>query len=149
MLFNLLLTLACIIIYILTTYKPNLILKNEFAFFLFNFLSRIYFLLDFILDICTGIIDFSLKYLSNFLIEIISLLPYFFSRIFIGMIKDLINNTHMITSSFISIRLFNILNYSKFIKSDVNRELFNIMRSIFCLLITSPILINVIENTQQ
>ena len=148
MLFNLLLTLACIIIYILTTYKPNLILKNEFAFFLFNFLSRIYFLLDFILDICTGIIDFSLKYLSNFLIEIISLLPYFFSRIFIGMNEDLINNTHMITSSFISIRLFNILNYSKFIKSDVNRELFNIMTSIFCLLITSSILINVIENTQ-
>ena len=148
MLFNLLLTLACIVIYILTTYKPNLILRHQFAFFIFNFLSRIYFFLDFILDICTGIIDFSLKYFSNFLIEIISLLPYFFSRIFIGMEEDLISNSHMITSSFISIRLFNFLNYSKFIKSDVNRELYNIMTSIFCLLITSSILINVIENTQ-
>ena len=62
LIFNLLLTLACIIIYILTTYKPNLILKHELDFFLFNFLSRIYFFLDFITNICVGVIDFSLKY---------------------------------------------------------------------------------------
>ena len=144
MLLNLILTIAYTIIYILTTYKPNLILRNKEAFFLFNFSSRCYFFLDFLTDILVGAIDFSIKYFSIFCIEIIGVFPYFCARIPVGMKEDLINNTHMITSSLICVRLFTILNYSQFIKSDVNRELFNIMVSIICLLITSAIIINVI-----
>ena len=148
LLLNILLSLTCIIIYILTTYLPNLILRHENGFFIFNFISRCYFLLDFITDIISGTVDFSLKYFFTFFIEIVSVIPYFFSRPFVGMKEDLINNAHMITSSFIAWRTFNFLNCSRFIKSDVNRELYNIMCSIFCLIITSSIIINVIENTQ-
>ena len=82
MLFNLLLTLACIIIYILTTYKPNLILKNEFAFFLFNFLSRIYFLLDFILLYMYRNNRFFLKILIKFFNRNNKFTPIFFFKNF-------------------------------------------------------------------
>ena len=148
LLLNLLLTIACIVVYILTTYYPNLILRNGKAFFIFNFISRCYFLIDFILDLLSGTIDFSLKYISTFFIEIISVIPYMLARPIIGMKEDLINNAHMITSSLITWRTFNFLNFSRWIKSDVNRELYIIMCNIFCLIITASIFINVFENTQ-
>ena len=148
LLFNLLVTLACVVVYILTTYLPNLILRHDKAFFSFNFASRVYFFLDFIADILVGIIDFSFKYFSTFCIEIIGVVPYLLARSKAGMEENLINNAHMITSSLICLRLFNFLDFGKFIKSDVNRELYNIMTSIFCLLISSSILINVVESTQ-
>ena len=148
LLLNLLLTTACIVVYILTTYYPNLILRNSRTFFIFNFISRCYFLIDFILDLLSGTIDFSLKYISTFFIEIISVIPYMIARPIVGMEEDLINNAHMITSSLITWRTFNFLNCSRWIKSDVNRELYIIMCNIFCLIITASIFINVFENTQ-
>lgn len=146
--FNLILTLSSIIIYIYTLYYPNTIMKSN-GFFYFNFGCRLFFILDYILDSTSNaIVDNRFKIFTEIVIEIVSTLPFFLSLSQVGMKSDLSNKYFVICSSLVCFRLFRILNFAKHIKSDVNRELYNIMCSIFCLLITSSILINVIENTQ-
>ncbi len=61
--------------------------------------------------------------------------------------ENLISKTHLITSSFICLRLFKIKSLSKCIHSNVNRKLFSIILFLICLIIVFTILVNVIENT--
>ena len=71
-----------------------------------------------------------------------------FAHIAVGMKENLISSAHLITSSLVCLRLFKILGLNKYIRSDVNRELFNIMTSLICLILVSTILVNILENTQ-
>ena len=143
---NLLLSISCIGIYIYLTYQPNEILKNN-SFFMFNFVCRILFLLDFIGDIIMMSIEKNF-YLIELLLDFLSIFPFLIMRFIVGMKFDLINNTDMIFTSFICFRINRIIKFSPFFKSDVNRELYNIVCSMISLLLVSSTLINVIENTQ-
>ena len=145
---NIILSVATVGIYIYTTYEPNTVLIHSKYFLSINFTSRLFFTFLLIFDIINGRYDLSFKNISSLLLEIISVLPYLFSRITVGMNEDLISNAHLITSSFICFRLLKILSLNKFIRSDVNRELFTIMASLVCLIFIFTILVNVIENTQ-
>ena len=145
---NIILSISTVGIYIYTTYEPNTVLIHSNYFFSFNFSSRVFFTILLIFDLINGRYDLSFKNISNLFLEILSVLPYLFSRITVGMKEDLISNTHLITSSLICLRLLKILSLNKFIRSDVNRELFIIMASLLCLIFIFTILVNVIENTQ-
>jgi len=145
---NIILSISSVVIYVYTNYLPNDVLIHSTYFFAINFASRVFFAIVFIFDIIYGKYDFSIKNMSVLLSEILSIFPYMFSRIAIGMEENLINSVHLITSSFVCLRLFKILELNKFIQSDVNRELFNIMSSLVCLILISTILINILENTQ-
>jgi len=145
-LLNLLLSLACIVIYIYMTYSPHIFLINNF-FFYFNFLCRIIFLIDFIFDLILMTIEKKFNYL-DILVEVISIFPFFVMRFICGMKFDLINNADMIISSFITFRLIKIKEYSVLFKSDTNRQLFLLATAIISLLTISSAELNVWENTQ-
>ena len=145
---NIFLSLTTIGIYIYTTYEPNIVLIHSKYFFSINFSCRCFFTILLIFDLINSRYDFSFKSISNLFVEILSTLPYLFSRISVGMEENLISSTHLITSSFVCLRLFKILLLSKYIRSDVNRELFNIMASLICLIFIFTVLVNVVENTQ-
>ena len=145
---NIILSISSVAIYIYTNYLPNVVLIHSTTFFAINFACRVFFAIVFIFDIIYGKYDFSLKNMSVLLSEILSIFPYMFARIAIGMRENLISSVHLITSSFVCLRLFKILELNKFIQSDVNRELFNIMTSLVCLILISTILVNILENTQ-
>ena len=121
-LLNLLLSLACIVIYIYMTYRPHIFLINNF-FFYFNFICRIVFLIDFICDLIIMAIEKKINYLT-ILIEVLSIFPFLIMRFFCGMRFNLISNWDMIASSFVTFRLMKIEEYSILFKSDSNRELF-------------------------
>ena len=145
-LLNLLLSLACIVIYIYMTYKPQIFLINN-TFFYFNFFCRILFLIDFIFDLIIMAIEKKLNYLG-ILVDVISIFPFFIMRFICGMRFDLINNADMIISSFITFRLIKIQEYAILFKSDTNRELFLLATTIISLLTISSAELNVWENTQ-
>ena len=145
-LLNLLLSLACIVIYIYMTYNPHIFLIHN-TFFYFNFFCRIIFLIDFIFDLILMAIEKKFNYL-DILVEIISIFPFFVMRFICGMRFDLINNADMIISSFITFRLIKIKEYSILFKSDTNRELFLLATAIISLLTISSAELNVWENTQ-
>jgi len=145
---NIILSIFNVGIYIYTTYEPNTVLIYSKYFFLINFLSRCFFTILIIFDVLNGRYDFSIKKISALISEILSVLPYLLSRITVGMEENLISSTHLITSSLICLRLFKVLSLSKYIQSDVNRELFNIMASLISLIFIFTILVNVVENTQ-
>ena len=145
---NIILSISAVGIYIYTTYEPNTVLIYSNYFFSINFSLRVFFTILLIFDLINGRYNFSFKNISNLFLEILSVLPYLFSRITVGMKENLISRTHLITSSFICLRLFKILSLNKFIRSDVNRELFTIMASLVCLIFIFTILVNVVENTQ-
>ena len=145
---NIILSICVVGIYIYSTYEPNIVLIYSKYFFSINFSSRCFFTILLVIDIIKGRYDFTFKSISTLLLEIVSVIPYLFSRITVGMKEDLISTAHLVTSAFICLRLFKILSLSKFIRSDVNRELFNIMASLICLVFIFTILVNVIENAQ-
>jgi len=135
-------------LYIYTNYRPNIILAHEKLVFIFNFFIRIYFLLHFMINLKSESLYNPFKNFSYFAVEIISTIPYFFARITEGMKENLISNAHNITSSFIVFRIFKISEFSKYIKSDVNRELFSIIINLLCIFISASVILNVIENTK-
>ena len=145
---NIILSISIVGIYIYTTYEPNIVLIHSNYFFSINFSCRCFFTILLVFDIINGRYDFTFKSISNLILEILSVIPYLFSRITVGMKENLISISHLVTSAFVCLRLFKILSLSKFIRSDVNRELFNIMASLICLVLIFTILVNVIENTQ-
>ena len=145
-LLNLLLSLACIVIYIYMTYRPHIFLINNF-FFIFNFICRIIFLIDFICDLIIMAIEKKINYLT-ILIEVLSIFPFLIMRFICGMRFNLINNWDMIASSFVTFRLMKIEEYSILFKSDSNRELFILATSLISLLTIASAELNVFENTQ-
>ncbi len=145
-LINLLLSLGCIATYIYMTYKPHDILRHN-AFFVFNFVCRIYFFLDFLCDIILMTIEKNFHILDLF-IDVISIVPFIIMRFIVGMKFSLTNNTDMIMSSLICFRINRIGKFSFLFKSDINKELYNSGCLVLMLLIISSILLNVIENTQ-
>ena len=145
---NIILSISSVGIYVYTTYEPNFVLIHSKYFFSINFSCRAFFAILFLFDIINGKYDFSFNNISVVLCEIISVFPYMFARFAVGMEENLISSAHLITSSFIGLRLFKILGLGKYIRSDVNRELFIIMTSLICLILVSTILVNIIENTQ-
>ena len=145
-LINLILSLSCIIIYIFMTYKPHIIMQYK-TFFMFNLVCRIIFLFDFLFDLVIMSIERKFIYIQ-FFIDFLSIIPFLIMRVICGFEFNLINNTDMISSSFICFRILRINQFSSHFKSDVNRELFNIATSIISLLIISTIELNVFENTQ-
>lgn len=146
---NVLLSIVGIIIYIFTTYHPNTVLRYSKIFFSLNFSIRIIFFINFLFELSYNKkYDDLYAFIKYIIIEISNTVPYFISRITVGFKEDLINNTHNICSALICLRIFRILMFSKYIRSDVNRELYIIVCNIFCLFITLSILLNVIENTQ-
>ena len=147
-LINAILSLGCVIIYIYTNYKPNVVLIHSSYFFIINFTCRCFFTLILIFDILLGKYDLSFKKMTKLILEILSIIPYLLSRISVGMTENLISQTHLITSSFICFRLFNIESIKKYIHTDVNRELFSIISFLICLIFVFTIIVNVIENTQ-
>ena len=145
--FNFLLTILCIGIYIFTTYEPNFVLIHKDIFNIINCASRIFFLIDFISGLIVSV-DIYGKIYDTVLVELVSVAPYLVSRFFVGMKEDLVSNTHNICSSLVCFRIFRILQFSSYIQSDVNRELYNIVCSFICLILTGTTMVNVIENTQ-
>ena len=145
-LLNVLLSLACIVIYIYMTYCPHIFLIYG-VFFYFNFFCRIIFLIDFIFDLILMTIEKKFNYL-DILIEVISIFPFFIMRFICGMKFDLINNADMIISSFVTFRIIKIKEYSVLFKSDTNRELFLLATAIISLLTIASAELNVWENTQ-
>ena len=144
---NLLLSISCIIIYIYETYFPNQILIHNNIFFMYSFVCRIYFLVDFVLDMIMMSIEKTFD-IYEIIEEVLSFFPFLIMRFVVGMKFDLINNADVICTSLVVTRIFRIGKFSHFFKSDVNRELYNIVCSIISLLLTSTVLINVFENTQ-
>ena len=145
---NIFLSVITVAIYIYTTYAPNVVLIYSKIFFVINFSSRCFFAIIFIYDIINGHFDFSFKSIIMVLSEIISIFPYLFSRFTAGMNENLISSSHLITSSFVCVRLFKILLLSIYIRSDVNREVYKIMSSLICLIFVFSILLNVMENIE-
>ena len=144
---NVFLSFACVVIYVYTTYQPNVVLINSNIFFYINFSCRCFFALIVIFDIILGKYEFNLSGISSLILDFLSIFPYLLSRTTVGMKENLISKTHLITSSFICLRLFKIKSLSKCIHSNVNRKLFSIILFLICLIIVFTILVNVIENT--
>ena len=147
-LLNIILSAACVIIYIYTDYQPNVVLINSNIFFIINFSSRCFFFIILIFDIILGKYGFSTSKLTALIFDSLSTIPYLLSRISVGMTENLKSETHLITSSFVCFRLFEVISLSKFIHTDALREFFSILSFIICLIFNFTIIVNVIENTQ-
>jgi hypothetical protein len=145
---NSLFSIVGFFLYIYTNYRPNEILRHEKLVFIFNFFMRTYFFLLFLMNLKAESLYNPFKNFSYLAVEIISTVPYLFARITVGMKENLISNTHNITSSFIVFRIFKLSEFSRYIKSDVNRELFSIIINLLCIFISAAVILNVIENTK-
>ena len=147
-LINTFLSVACVIIYIFTNYKPNFVLIHSNYFFTVNFSCRCFFTLILVFEIILGKYNFTFKQIITLILDVLSTLPYLLCRISEKMSEDLISQTHLITSSFICFRLFRISTLKKYFHTDVNRELYSIISFLICLIFDFTIIVNVIENTQ-
>ena len=145
-LINFLLSLTCMIFYILMTYEPHIFIKYN-AFFYFHFSCRIIFLIDFIFDLIFSIIEKKFNYLSLG-VDIVSIFPFLIMRFICGMKLDLINNLDMIFLSFVIFRILKIKEFFKLFKSEDKRELFDKVATISSLSIIFSVELNIIENTQ-
>ena len=96
-LINLLLSLGCIATYIYMTYKPHDILRHN-AFFVFNFVCRIYFFLDFLCDIILMTIEKNFNILYLF-IDVISIVTFTLKPFNVGMTFSRPNKTDITMSS--------------------------------------------------
>ena len=145
-LINFLLSLVCIVFYILMTYDPHIFIKYDF-FFNFHFSCRIIFIVDFILDLIYMIVEKKFNYLGM-AVNIVSIFPFLIMRFICGMKLDLTNNADMICLSFVIFRILNIKEFFKLFKSEDKRELFDKVATISSLSIIFTVELNVIENTQ-
>jgi hypothetical protein len=145
---NFVLSLTCCSLYIFSTYSPIIYLQNK-SFFLFMFFARFYFLTDFILTLLTMKSDGIVEMVSYITIEVSTTIPYIINGIANGMRDDFTSSIYMIIHSVITLRIFRVEYLSKYIQSEVNRNLYTITCSIFGLLIFSSAVINVVENTQS
>ena len=145
-LINFLLSIICIIFYILMTYNPHLFLIHK-GYFYFHFICRILFLLDFIFDLIYMILVNKINYL-NILLDIVSIFPFLIMRFVCGMKLNLINNLDMIFCSFIIFRILKVREFFKLFKSNDKRELYDKVATIISLAIIFSVELNVIENTQ-
>ena len=123
-LLNIILSAACVIIYIYTDYQPNVVLINSNIFFIINFSSRCFFAIILIFDIILGKYGFSSPKITALIFDSLSTIPYLLSRVSVGMTENLKSETHLITSSFVCFRLFEVISLSKFIHTDALREFF-------------------------
>ena len=146
-LINFLLSLACIVFYILMTYNPHIFIKYNF-FFYFHFSCRIIFIIDFILDIIYMILEKKFNYIG-ILVNLVSVFPFLVMRFICGMKLDLTNNGDMICLSFIIFRILNVREFFKLFKSEDKRELFDKVATIIALSLIFSIELNVIENTRM
>jgi hypothetical protein len=144
---NLILSIACIVIYIYSTYDPSTFMINK-SFFWFNFLCRVYFVCDFAFHLLTEKSEKIFDFYKKILTEVVTSVPYIFIRLIIKMEEDFTNDIYMITSAIICLRIYRIEYISNFFQSEVNKQLCTISCSILSLLTFSTAMINVIENTQ-
>ena len=146
-LINFLLSLTCIVFYILMTYNPHIFIKYNF-FFYFHFSCRIIFIIDFILDLIYMSLEKKFNYLG-ILVNVVSVFPFLVMRFICGMKLDLINNADMVCLSFIIFRILNVKEFFKLFKSEDKRELFDKVATIIALSLIFSIELNVIENTKM
>jgi hypothetical protein len=111
---NLILSVSCIATYIFTTYNPSTFSNNQ-GFFWYNFLSRIYFLIDLILTILTTKDEKKLEFYMYLIEEIITIFPFIFVRISGGLNEDYTNTGYLLTNALICVRFYRIQYLSKYI----------------------------------
>ena len=145
-LINFLLSLTCIVFYVLMTYNPHIFIKYIF-FFNFHFACRIIFIADFALDLIYMILEKKFNYLS-LVVDIISTIPFLIMRLICGMKLELTNNMDMIFLSFVIFRILKVKEFFKLFKSEDKRELFDKVATISSLSLIFSVELNVIENTQ-
>ena len=141
-----LLSLICIILYILMTYNPHIFIKYS-TFFYIDFYCRIIFLLNFFFNLINMIFEKNYDYLF-LIVDILSIFPFLIMRLVCGMRLNLINNLDMIFDSFIIFRISRIKNFVILFKGENSRELFDNVTTILTLSIISTVELNIIENTQ-
>lgn len=116
---NLILSVASCALYITSTYYACSYHKSQ-SYLLFNFLTRCYFLIDFILNWLTS--GKSKMKFSDYMyisVEIITIFPYILIRLIIKFEENYSNPMFILTNSLISLRIFRIEYLSKYIVSKI------------------------------
>ena len=111
---NLILSISCIITYIYSTYDPNIFAYNQ-TFFWYNFLARVYFLIDFIWSIITVKGDKKFEFFGYVLQEITTIIPFLFVRLINGLNEIYTNSSYLITNSLVCLRFIRVQYLSKYI----------------------------------
>lgn len=116
---NLILSVTSCIIYIISTYYACSYHKSQ-SYLLFNFTTRCYFLIDFILNwIAAGKTKMKFSDYMYIFVEIITIFPYLWLRIIVKFEEDYTNTWFILTNSLISLRIFRIEYLSKYIVSKI------------------------------
>lgn len=116
-LLNLILSIVTCVLYIFSTYKPCLFHQSN-IYLLFNFSTRCYFLLDILFNII--IVQKNKLYWEDYLgiaLELFTILPYLYFRIFVKFIENYSNFSYILTNSFVTLRVYRIVKLSTYIVS--------------------------------
>lgn len=144
--FNLTFSVASCAVYIISTYYACSYHQSN-SYLLFNLVTRIYFIIDFLLNIfISKRTKWKFSDIIYITIELITILPYFIIRIVSGFEENYIDFKYVFTLSLITIRIFRIEFLSKYISNEVTRKLYTIVSSIFSLLVIFSSIIQVVEN---
>jgi hypothetical protein len=145
---NLLFSVACTALHIYSTYDPSTFIQNK-SLLWFNLISRVYFIIDFLINLITLKSEKKFSMITYIIVEIITTLPYIIVCLVNKMEADFTSDIFMLISALITLRMWRIEYLSIYIQSEVNRKLFTKTCSIFSLIVFSSALINVVENTQR
>jgi hypothetical protein len=109
-------SVACCSAYIYSTYDPSAF-SNSQSYIWYNFLTRIYFLCDFIFNLLTMKGEKKFEYYTYVLVEMITIVPFLFIRLIAGINEDFIDVSYLLTNALVCIRIIRIQYLSKYIVS--------------------------------
>jgi hypothetical protein len=111
---NFFLSVFCCFVYIYSTYDPRFFSGSQ-SFVWTNFLTRIYFLCDFIFNVITSKGEKKLEYYGYILVEAVTIIPFLLVRLTSGITEDFISFEYLLTNSLVCVRIVRIQYLSKYI----------------------------------